>query len=63
MRVEIDRDVCQGNQLCIGIAADVFEIDEDGLAYVSTEEIPAALVGDVEQAALSCPTRAIRLSR
>lgn len=34
MRVWIDQDLCTGDGLCAEICPDIFEMHEDGLAYV-----------------------------
>ena len=34
LEVWIDQDLCTGDGLCVQYAADVFELDIDGLAYV-----------------------------
>ena len=34
MKVWIDQDLCTGDGLCTEIAPDIFEMDDDGLAYV-----------------------------
>lgn len=34
MRVWIDQDLCTGDGLCAEIAEEVFEMHDDGLAYV-----------------------------
>ena len=34
MRVWIDQDLCTGDGICVEIAPAIFEMDDDGLAYV-----------------------------
>ena len=34
MKVWIDQDLCTGDGLCVEIAPDVFDMKDDGLAYV-----------------------------
>jgi ferredoxin len=63
MRISIDRAACQGNQLCLGIAPALFDVDEDGLALVRDELVTPDLERDAEQAALCCPTQAVKISR
>jgi ferredoxin len=29
MRVEVDRDRCEGNAVCVGIAPDLFDLDDE----------------------------------
>ncbi|MBU3751438.1 MAG: ferredoxin, partial [Mycobacterium sp.] len=35
MRVVVDRDRCEGNAICVGIAPELFELDEDEYAVVT----------------------------
>ena len=41
MRVEVDRDRCEGNAICVGIAPDLFELDDDDYAVMKVDVIPA----------------------
>ena len=40
MRVWIDQDLCTGDGICVEIAQAVFEMHDDGLAYVKEREWP-----------------------
>jgi ferredoxin len=42
-KVWIDQDLCTGDGLCAEIAPDVFQMHEDGLAYVKEVEWPNLL--------------------
>ncbi len=71
MRVRVDQDKCTGDGLCVQYAAEVFEFDIDGLAYVKTPdgelqtapgasiEVPASLKLEVIDAAEQCPGECI----
>lgn len=41
MRVEVDRDRCEGNAVCVGIAPDLFELDDEDYAVVKSDPVPA----------------------
>ena len=41
MKVTIDRDLCTGCELCATTCPDVFEMDDDGLAKVKVDPVPA----------------------
>ena len=41
MRVIVDRDRCEGNAVCLGIAPDIFDLDDEDYAVVKTDPIPA----------------------
>jgi len=62
MRVTVDADVCGGHGACLSTAPEVFRLTDDGYAEVIVEAVPSGLEAAVEQAALHCPTKAIRLS-
>ena len=40
MRVWIDQDLCTGDGICAEIAPAIFEMDDDGLAYVKEQAWP-----------------------
>jgi ferredoxin len=58
-RIEIDREKCMGSGNCGFWAPGVFDLDDDGIAYVVDPE------GDTEEkirlAVEGCPTQAISI--
>ena len=75
LEVWIDQDLCTGDGLCVQYAADVFELDIDGLAYVKGADgelrqqagarvgVPASLLLDVIDSAKECPGECIHVRR
>lgn len=60
MRVHVEPEVCQGHGVCHMSAPDLFLLrDEDGHAYVRTEQVTAAEEDDAQLGAASCPEQAI----
>lgn len=60
MRVRVESDVCQGHGVCHMTSPDLFlQRDEDGHAYVASEQVPAGMEHDAQLGADSCPERAI----
>ncbi|NIM46357.1 MAG: ferredoxin [Nitrososphaeria archaeon] len=53
----VDRSICEGYQVCVGIAPDVFDINEEGKAYVKDPQ--GADEKTIEEAIMGCPTQAI----
>lgn len=54
--VDVDRDVCVGNQMCVALAPDVFELIE-GKSHVRVNQVaPSAAVAEAYD---SCPVSAI----
>lgn len=62
MHVSIDLDLCEGHGQCMDAAPDVFEVRDDGLAYLLIDgDIPESYRTQVEDAALRCPPEAIKI--
>jgi ferredoxin len=60
MRVSVDPNVCQGHGVCRMSAPELFHLrEEDGKAYVDSEEVPAGMEAAARLGASSCPERAI----
>lgn len=60
MRVYVDPTVCQGHTLCTLAAPQLFLLGEDdGHAYVTSDEVPPELEDAVRRAAATCPEGAI----
>ena len=59
MRVEVDRDRCEGNAVCLGIAPDLFELDDEDYAVVTADPVPADQEALTEQAINECPRAAL----
>ncbi len=59
MRVEVDLDRCEGNAICVGIAPDLFQLDEDEYAVVTVDPIPADKEELALQAIADCPRAAL----
>jgi len=59
MRVVVDRDRCEGNAICVGIAPELFQLDDDEYAYVTTDPIPADKEALAVQAIADCPRAAL----
>jgi len=60
MKVQVDRDACISAASCVAIAPGVFQLDDEGKAYVVKAD------GDTEQAiieaAKSCPVQCITVT-
>lgn len=63
MRVRIDEERCQGHLRCVGIAPDLFEVDDAGHAFAQQEAVPAELEDAARVAADSCPELAVILTQ
>ncbi|WP_024800814.1 ferredoxin [Nocardia sp. BMG51109] len=61
MKLTVDFDQCEANGICVGIAPDVFELDDEDMLHVSVTEVPDDRVADVETAVAQCPKAALKL--
>jgi ferredoxin len=67
MRTWVDKDTCIACGACGATAPDVYDYDEDGIAYVilddntGTADVPAELHDDVRDAQEGCPTDSIKV--
>lgn len=59
MKLKVNQDVCIGCGACAAICTEVFDINEDGLAIVTVEEIKKENEEDALDAKEGCPTGAI----
>ena len=59
MRIVVDRDRCEGNAICVGIAPDLFVLDDDDYVMVTKNPIPADEEALAEQAIADCPRAAL----
>ena len=59
IKVEANRDTCEGFGTCVLAAETVFDLDDEGLVVVKQELVDDSLLADVRQAAYDCPTESI----
>lgn len=59
MRASVDPDRCQGHARCWEICPEVFDLDEEGHAFVPDPDVPPALEAKAREAAANCPESAI----
>ena len=62
LRIHLDPERCQGHSRCYSLAPDLFDVDDDGFAFVRIDgDVPAHLRAAAELAAANCPERAITI--
>ena len=61
MRVVVDLDRCEANAICMGIAPEVFDLDDDDNLHLLQEHPPEEYRERMEQAVARCPKQAIAL--
>ncbi|RKY40169.1 MAG: ferredoxin [Candidatus Omnitrophota bacterium] len=58
MRIMIDENACVGCGLCVNSCPDCFEMGENGIAKVKSQECTGC---DVKEVATQCPVNAIKI--
>lgn len=61
MRAFVDEDACTGCALCEGICPEVFQMNDDFIAEVILDPVPADLEDCAREAMESCADEAITL--
>lgn len=59
MEIDVDRELCEANAICVGFAPEVFDLDDEEELVVTSTEIPQNQVERVTQAVASCPKNAL----
>jgi ferredoxin len=58
MKVRVDQDACVGDETCISLCPDLFEMDGEA-ARAKMEDVPETLQESCREAADACPVEAI----
>jgi ferredoxin len=61
MRIVVDRDRCTGQTMCESIAADIFQVTDDGQVEIRVAVVPDSRLGEAELAVSCCPNEALEL--
>ncbi len=62
MAVEVDRDLCEANGLCVAAAPEVFQLDNDEELVISEPSGDAELAERIRVAVAGCPRTALRVT-
>ena len=57
----VDSDECEANAVCVGIAPELFDLDDDEVLHILVEEPDGELLDRARIAVDSCPKRALFL--
>jgi ferredoxin len=63
VRIELDRDACEANGLCVELVPEALELGDDDGLRVRLTVLPDALEQRARAAARSCPRQALRVVR
>ena len=58
----VDRDACMGHARCVGLAPELFTLDDDGISVPIETVVGETEVVAARAAALACPERAIHVT-
>ncbi|WP_019931537.1 ferredoxin [Nocardia sp. BMG111209] len=61
MKLIVDFDQCEANGICVGIAPDIFELDDQDYLNVNVSDVPDDRLDAVREAVAQCPKAALRL--
>ncbi|HUR04830.1 MAG TPA: ferredoxin [Nonomuraea sp.] len=61
MKIKVDEMVCEANAVCMGLAPEVFDVDDDDQLHILLPEPPPELLDRVRHAGRSCPKAALSL--
>ncbi|WP_395695397.1 ferredoxin [Nocardioides sp.] len=61
MKIKVDFDLCESNALCVAMAPDVFELDDDDYLQLLTEDTTPENIDAVQRAVAACPRTALSL--
>lgn len=61
MKAKVDRDTCIGCALCTSICPEVFEMDDENIAIVIADPVPADVEEEAKDAEDQCPVDAISI--
>ncbi len=63
MKANVDQETCIGCGLCADICPAVFEMNDDDIAVVKVDSVPADAEDACREAAESCPVDAIAIKK
>ena len=62
MKINFDRDACQGHNRCYMLAPELFDVDDEGYAILLVQgDIPDELADKAQLAVDNCPEYAITI--
>ncbi|MDH6245300.1 ferredoxin [Mycobacterium sp. OTB74] len=60
-KIVVDFELCESNAVCMGLAPDVFEVDEQDYLNLLTDEVTPENEHAVREAVRQCPRQAISI--
>lgn len=61
MKLSVDYDLCEANALCVGLAPQIFDLDDDDNLLIASHDISDDDAPSVRRAVAACPRAALSL--
>lgn len=61
MRIAADRHRCEGHALCVDVAPDVYDLDDDAVVVLLHQQVPAELERAADAGARVRPVAALKV--
>ena len=61
MRIKADFDLCESNAICVGMAPDIFDLDDDDYLVILSDEVPEGREEELRQVVANCPKPALSI--
>jgi ferredoxin len=61
MRISVDRGLCEAHAVCMSLDPDIFDVGDDDILVIASEEQPEEKRAVLEQAVMRCPRQALSL--
>jgi ferredoxin len=61
MEIQVDRDLCEANAVCQGLAPDIFQVDDDEQLQILQPNPPEDRLERVALAVARCPKNALKM--
>ncbi|QUQ66378.1 ferredoxin [Kutzneria sp. CA-103260] len=62
MAIEVDRNLCEANGLCVAAVPEVFELDSDEELVIHEAAVDTVSAERIKVAVASCPRYALRVT-
>jgi ferredoxin len=62
MKIVADKSRCAGHARCAAVAAELFELNDDGYIAFDEKDVPPDLAEAARRGVRACPERALRIS-
>lgn len=61
MKIKVDFDLCEANAICMKVAPEVFQVDDNDELQVLNENPPEDMRAKIEESVRRCPRQALAI--